>query len=232
MEYLREFNLVSVVLRLVLASICGGVMGLDREKRGRAAGIRTYYIVCLGASCAVLLGQYLNFMLNGSWAYCITEIGAKTDVARIAERTISGIGFLGAGSILLTKNNQVQGLTSAASIMACAVLGLAIGIGFYELAIVGFVFILLSLVLFAAVDFKTREKICETRFLIKMTDATKLARVLDAVNDFGAKIIGYDYIDNDETGIDLRVIIPSFSKASDFITTVFALGCIESVKKI
>ena len=232
LEDLRDFNLASVALRLVLACLCGGILGLNREKRGRAAGIRTYYIVCLGAACAMLLGQYLNMMLNTSWASYITELGVKTDVSRIASKAVSGIGFLGAGAILLTRNNQVQGLTSAASIWACACLGLAIGIGFYEIVLIGFVLIWLSLDLFSAIDFKARERINKARYAVKISDETKLARMLETINNSGASIIDYDYIDNDKSYIDVKIKTQKFFTTADFINTMYMLDCVESVKRI
>ena len=232
MEYLRGFNLVSVTLRLILACLCGGILGLNREKRGRAAGIRTYYIVCLGSACAMLLGQYLNMMLHTSWASYITEVGAKTDVSRIAAKVVSGVGFLGAGAILLTKNNQINGLTSAASIWACACLGLAIGIGFYEIVIIGFLFIWLSLDWFAAVDFKAREIIGKERFAVKLSDETKLARMLEAISNTGTNIIDYDYINDETSYIDIKVRMPKFFTTTDFINAMYMLDCIESVKRM
>ena len=232
MEYLRDFNLVSVTLRLILACLCGGILGLNREKRGRAAGIRTYYIVCLGSACAMLLGQYLNMMLHTSWASYITEMVANTDVSRIAANVVNGVGFLGAGAILLTKNNQKKGLTSAASIWACACLGLAIGIGFYEIVIIGFLLIWLSLDLFAAVDFKAREIISKERFAVKLSDETKLARMLEAISNTGTNIIDYDYINNETSYIDIRVRMPKFFTTTDFINAMYMLDCIESVKRM
>lgn len=232
MEYLRDFNLASVTLRLVLACLCGGILGLDREKRGRAAGIRTYYIVCVGAALAMLLGQYLNMMLHTSWASYITEVGAKVDVSRIASKAVSGVGFLGAGAILLTRQNQIKGLTSAASIWACACLGLAIGIGFYEIVIIGFVLIWIALGLFSAIDLKARERINKARYAVKLSDETKLSRLIEVINDSGSNIIDYDYIDNDKSYIDVKIRTPKFFTTADFINAMYMLDCVESVKRM
>ena len=135
-DYLRQFNLLSVVVRLLAAMLFGGMLGIDRAKKGRAAGFRTYMFVCLGAALAMLLSQYEHAMLAGRWADKALEVGIRTDVSRFGAQVINGIGFLGTGTILVTDRQEVKGLTTAAGLWASACMGLAIGIGFYEAAII------------------------------------------------------------------------------------------------
>ena len=114
--YLREFHFASVVLRLALAMLLGGCIGLERERKRRPAGFRTYMLVCLGATLTVLLSLYEFTMVTGPWSDICAEIGIKTDVSRFGAQVINGIGFLGAGTILVTGRQQVKGLTTAAGL--------------------------------------------------------------------------------------------------------------------
>ena len=122
---LRELTYMSVALRIFLAIIIGGLIGLDRGMKNRPAGLRTYMLVCLG-SCLV--------MMTNQFIYQVFTVG---DPARMSAQVVSGIGFLGAGTIVVTRRSQVKGLTTAAGLWASAAVGLAVGIGFYEAAIAG-----------------------------------------------------------------------------------------------
>lgn len=145
--YLREWNIASVVARLTIAMICGGLIGMERASKRRAAGFRTYMVVCLGATLAMLLNQYIDHMLVHVW-----QISQTTDAARLGAQVINGIGFLGAGTILVTGTQQVKGLTTAAGLWASACMGLAIGAGFYEAALIACVMIVLIISLFGYVE--------------------------------------------------------------------------------
>lgn len=132
LDHFREFNLASITLRLFLALLLGGMIGLERGRKGRAAGLRTYSLVCMGAVLTMLLGQYNYVMMETTWAHIATEIGVRTDISRFGAQVINGIGFLGAGTIIVTGRQQVKGLTTAAGLWASACMGLAVGAGFYE----------------------------------------------------------------------------------------------------
>ena len=121
MEYLRDFNLVTVTVRLLLAFIFGGVIGMDRERKGRPAGMRTHILVCLGASMTTMSGFFV-----------VHTLGMESDPLRISAQVISGIGFLGVGTILITGRMHVKGLTTAAGLWTTASIGIALGAGFYE----------------------------------------------------------------------------------------------------
>jgi len=122
---LREITVLSVALRIATAIIVGGLIGLERGLKNRPAGLRTYMVVCLGACLIMLTNQYI---------YQATAVG---DPVRMGAQVISGIGFLGAGTIIVTRRNQIKGLTTAAGLWAAAGVGLAVGIGFYEAALAG-----------------------------------------------------------------------------------------------
>ena len=150
--YLQEFNFASVAFRMFLAVLCGGLIGLEREQKRLPAGFRTYMLVCLGAVTAVLLGEYHHLMLSTRWAETAALLGAKTDVARFPAQVISGISFLGAGTILVTGHQEVKGLTTAAGLWASACMGLAIGAGFYSCVLVCFLLIYLSVTHFHKIE--------------------------------------------------------------------------------
>jgi len=125
MEYLRDLNLVSILFRVFLAIVIGGILGFERERKNRPAGFRTYILVCLGSAMVMMTNQYV---------YNIYGFG---DPVRMGAQVISGIGFLGAGTIIVTGKNKITGITTAACLWTAACSGLAIGIGFYEGALIG-----------------------------------------------------------------------------------------------
>ena len=126
-DYLRDFNIAAIAVKLVLAMILGGTIGLERGKQGRAAGMRTHIFVCMGAALTTMIG-YFSLMRYDSG-----------DPLRIAAQVISGIGFLGVGTILLKGRFQITGLTTAAGLWCAAAIGIALGAGFYEGAIITFI---------------------------------------------------------------------------------------------
>ena len=126
-DYLRELNMVSIALRFFVCIICGGAIGIEREWKHRTAGFKTHILVCLGSAVCMMTGQYLVDYFKMS----------SIDPSRIGAQVISGIGFLGVGTIIVTKNAKVKGLTTAAGLWVSACIGLAVGIGFFEIAIIG-----------------------------------------------------------------------------------------------
>ncbi len=146
MEYLRELNLVSVIFRIALAILIGGALGIERERKNQAAGFRTYILVCLGATMVMMTNQYV---------YQVFAIG---DPVRMGAQVVSGIGFLGAGTIIVTGKNKIKGVTTAACLWAAACSGLAIGIGFYEGAILCGLVIMIIMSVFQAFDVWARKK--------------------------------------------------------------------------
>ena len=131
-RFAEGFNLWGVVLRMLLAVICGGLIGIEREHKRRPAGFRTHILICLGASLTTLTSQYIYLQLD-----------MFTDLTRLGAQVIAGIGFIGAGTIIVTKRRQVKGLTTAAGLWASAIVGLAVGAGYFEAALIATAMILL-----------------------------------------------------------------------------------------
>ncbi len=148
----RELSLASMMLRILLAMLIGGVIGFERERKGRPAGFRTYMLVAVGAAVTVILAQYLDAMLDSFMLDAYEIVGRRTDVVRLGARVVSGVGFLAAGTIIVTGKQEVRGLTTAAGLWASACLGLAVGAGFIECVVVSFIIILLSIWVFPAIE--------------------------------------------------------------------------------
>ena len=127
--WLLEPNLLTLIIRTLLAIICAGVIGFERDAHGSAAGLRTHILVCLGAMIAMSTGVFAATHFSG-------------DASRIGAQVVSGIGFLGAGTIMVNRGH-IKGLTTAAVLWTSACIGLAIGTGFYEAAIVGSIAVLI-----------------------------------------------------------------------------------------
>lgn len=131
-----EVTPVSIVFRLALAAVCGGIIGLERGANKHPAGFRTHILVCLGSAIAMLTNQFI-----------LEQFQSNSDPARLGAQVITGVGFLGAGTIFVTGRSKIKGLTTAAGLWASACLGLAFGIGFYSGALVGGLILFTSLAL-------------------------------------------------------------------------------------
>ena len=143
---LRELTYLAVGLRILAALVMGGALGLERGMKNRPAGLRTYMLVCVGSCLIMMTNQYI---------FQATGVG---DPTRMSAQVVSGIGFLGAGTIVVTQRNQIKGLTTAAGLWACAAAGLALGIGFYEAAVIGGVAIFVVLTLLHRWDDRMHSK--------------------------------------------------------------------------
>ena len=166
---INSINDTSIILRLVLAVLFGGAIGFERGRSGRPAGLRTHILVCLGSALAIMTNQY------------IYEFFGASDPTRMAAQVISGIGFLGAGTIIVTGRHQVKGLTSAAGLWATACMGLAIGIGFYKAAIVTCVLIVFTTVVLHRLDNYMLSKSKVLDIYVEFSASASITAVLEAL---------------------------------------------------
>ena len=143
---LREVTILSVFLRIFAAVFIGGILGLERGMKNRPAGFRTYMLVCVGACVIMLTNQY------------IYQVSSTGDPVRMGAQVVSGIGFLGAGTIIVTRRNQIKGLTTAAGLWSAAGVGLALGVGFYEAAVAGTMAVFVVMALLQKMDNKLHRK--------------------------------------------------------------------------
>ena len=177
MEYLRDFNLVTVTVRLLLAFIFGGVIGMDRERKGRPAGMRTHILVCLGASMTTMSGFFV-----------VHTLGMESDPLRISAQVISGIGFLGVGTILITGRMHVKGLTTAAGLWTTASIGIALGAGFYEGALMMCVLIYVVLVSLNKLDSTHVKASRVMNVYVELKSGVPLSALLRAVKSMGIQV--------------------------------------------
>ena len=143
---LREITYLAVALRISAAVLIGGLIGLERGLKHRAAGLRTYMLVCVGACLVMLTNQY------------IYQVFGAGDPVRMGAQVVSGIGFLGAGTIIVTRRSQIKGLTTAAGLWSSAGVGLALGVGFYEAAVMGGLAVFIVMTLLQRMDNKMHHK--------------------------------------------------------------------------
>lgn len=136
----QEISVGSIIFRVVLSMVFAFIIGVERSARNHAAGVRTYILVTLGSTIAMLTNQF------------IFETFGSDDISRLGAQVISGIGFLGAGTIIMTSRSQIRGLTTAAGLWACACMGLAIGIGFYTLSLIAVILIFLVFTILQGVE--------------------------------------------------------------------------------
>ncbi|ENK1244023.1 MgtC/SapB family protein [Clostridium botulinum] len=156
-----------VIFRIFLSIVIGGAIGVERERKNRPAGFRTHILVCIGSCMAVMIQLYIieymkeMIQINGEFKYLLSA-----DISRMASQVITGVGFLGAGTIIRDKGS-VKGLTTAASIWVVACIGISVGLGFYFLSLVGFLGLILSLIVFENIESSMIDKTKEYNISIE-----------------------------------------------------------------
>lgn len=192
---LREITYLSVALRITAAFLMGGILGWERERRSRAAGLRTYMLVCVGACIIMLTNQYIyQFFKTG-------------DPVRMGAQVVSGIGFLGAGTIVVTKQNQIKGLTTAAGLWAAAAVGLALGIGFYEAAVIGGLLIFLILTAVHTLDSHIRKNAQRVALYAEVENKMNVAQIARSIRDLGVEITSIQLDDEYVPSADIRALV-------------------------
>lgn len=188
MDHLRELSMGSVLFRLILAMLFGGLIGLERGRKWGSAGLRTYMLVSLGAALTMLLGQYELVMVTEEWAEISSLVGVKTDVARFGAQVINGIGFLGAGTIIVTGRQEVKGLTTAAGLWASGCGGLAIGAGFYECVILAFILIIVVLRALPYIETLVIENARNINIFVEFSSLDDIGAIIAKIKEQGVHI--------------------------------------------
>lgn len=173
---IREVTYLSIALRILAAVVIGGLLGLERGLKNRPAGLRTYMLVCTGACLIMLTNQYI-FQVFGSG-----------DPVRMGAQVVSGIGFLGGGTIIVTQHSRIKGLTTAAGLWAAAGVGLALGIGFYEAAVIGGCAIFVVMTLLQRMDNKMHSKTKRMDLYLELDGSVPLGNFLRSIRQEGMGI--------------------------------------------
>ena len=173
-DFLRSgrIDVLTVAIRLVVAVICGGFIGIERERKRRPAGFRTHILICLGAAMTTLTSQYIAL-----------ELKLYTDMARLGAQVIAGVGFIGAGTIIVTKRRQVKGLTTAAGLWASAIVGLCCGAGFVEGALLATVIIMIVELLLVKIEYYLTSTARTVNLYVEYTDNSKLGSIVDTIKN-------------------------------------------------
>ena len=169
--FLRDFNIWTVLIRLTLCVLVGGIIGVERGRQGRAAGMRTHILVCMGAALVTMMGFYIT-----------QELHLDGDPMRIAAQVVSGIGFLGIGTIMLKGRFQITGLTTAAGLWCAATIGLALGAGFYEGALGVFIFIIATVSFLHKLEYKFIKRYRRFGIYVEITSDKLVRTTIDEIS--------------------------------------------------
>lgn len=221
-SYIYELNLVSVLLRLLLAIITGTAIGINRGVKRRTAGFKTHTVVCIGAALVMMTGQFI-----------FHSFGQNGDIARLGAQVISGVGFLGVGTIIVTGNNQVKGLTTAASLWTCSCIGLAIGIGFYSGAIMACLAILLVFRYLNAIDKYVYKHSCVYELYMEFETMEQVSNFLAAAKRESLKVtcfqIGKPRVQGD--GVAVQATLEAMKKRERG-DVLYVLNKLEGIKTL
>ena len=166
-SFFNEFSFLSILCRMLVAVIIGSIIGLERGRHGIAAGFRTHVLVCLGACVTALVGIYGT-----------QNLGFNGDPMRISAQVISGIGFLGVGSIFIVGKRYIRGLTTAAGLWVTAATGLAAGIGAIEIAITSALLIIFTMTIMYRIE-SSRFDGKHDHYYIELSDPAITNRIID-----------------------------------------------------
>lgn len=166
-DFARGIDFSGVSFRLFLAMICGGLIGLEREYKRRPAGFRTHILICLGAAITNMANLYLYLNLH-----------LYTDISRFGAQVIAGIGFIGAGTIIVTKRQRIKGLTTAAGLWVSAIIGLVVGAGFFELALFATAMVLVSELLLSKLEYRFSRSAKEIRLYVEYARAAAIEDII------------------------------------------------------
>lgn len=177
LKLLNQFNVISVIVRILLAMLLGGLIGIEREKSKRPAGFRTHILVCVGACMTALIGLFVWY-----------EMGDVTDPVRISAQVISGIGFLGVGTIMVKEHDHITGLTTAAGLWTTAAIGIACGYGFYSAAFVCTLVVAVTSAILFKLEKGTRKRNCVRSIYLEIANTEYVNEYTDwFLQELGAK---------------------------------------------
>ena len=236
--YLHTFSFGSTVVRLLLAMLAGGVVGYGRSRRERAAGLRTYLLISLGAAMAVLITLYQYEMLGTAWKSAVDAAGFKFDASRLASAVIAGIGFLGAGIIIKIAHQQVSGLTTATGLFATVCMGLAAGAGFVEVVLLATVIIVLVLNVMVPLEAMFKRRLRNTTLNVEFVSVDSIEEILDVIHSREATLYEMDVEQTEEKDgkHPSAIMILKLSKRkpshTGMLTAIAELPCVYSVQEL
>ena len=169
-DFIREMDMLAITARLVLAVICGGLIGLEREVRRRPAGFRTHILICMGSAITILTNLYLYEVMH-----------LYTDISRMGAQVIAGVSFVGAGTIIVTRSRHIKGLTTAAGLWTASIIGLACGAGYAECALFATLMVLLAELVLIRIEYRFVKRRSEVNLYVEYrfpSTVQRLVRIL------------------------------------------------------
>ena len=224
---LPTLNWDESLLRLALAAVLGGLIGAERELRERQAGLRTHLLVAVGSALFTIVGAYgfHDFLASG-------ESVVRADPTRIAAQIVTGIGFLGAGAII-RQGFSVRGLTTAATLLVVAAVGLAAGAGYYSAAVITTALVLIALYPLRIIAFRMlrRFRAEDGRLLIELPAGTPPGAVIDEIERAGARINSVDVSqEGDRRRLELDVVLPRDTPAPRLVARIADVENVAEVR--
>ena len=202
--------------------LCGGAIGIEREHKRRTAGFRTHILICLGAAMTTMISQFLLYNMH-----------LYTDIGRLGAQVIAGIGFIGAGTIIVTKRRQVKGLTTAAGLWTCAIIGLAIGAGYFEAALLSTIIILLAEIFFSRFEYWVLDNAKNINIYVEYTGNENLDSVIRLLKSYRIVIIDLEIT---KSGVNSCAIfqlqLPKKVSHDKIMTSISASEGIISVEEL
>ncbi len=226
-----QLSIADVILRISVAAICGGLIGIERGKKHRPAGFRTHMLVCIGAALTMVLGTYLSAML-GIWG-----VSVSTDVSRFGAQVINGIGFLGAGTIIVTSRQQIKGMTTAAGLWAAACMGLSIGAGFYAAALIACALIIFTIIIFSKFERFILSRSRNVTIYVEFEDTDNIVEIITKLKDINIRIFDVEitkakYSETKFPNAIISLQLPKKAQHTDVYTAISEIDSIRAIEEL
>ena len=224
--FLQGTDHIAVAIRLIMATIFGGLVGWERIVTHHNAGIKTFALVSLGSAVATVLNIYLANL---------PELGA--DVSRIPAGVVSGIGFLGAGTILVTGKKQIKGLSTAATLWVTACMGMAIGAGFLDAGILAFLLIVFANVILLQISDRVENNSKYMSIYIEVPKNRGVNKLTNAINDQGFSIMSMEKskekpLQSSDTGLIIDIALDRKRSHKELISMFNNLDYVNYVEEV
>ena len=224
-----------VCLRLGLAMLCGGVIGVERGRKHRPAGFRTYILVCVGAALTMVLSAYMVAMY-ATWEAALGIELTKGDFSRLGAQVINGIGFLGAGTIIVTGKNQVKGMTTAAGLWASAIVGLCTGAGFIEGALITTFIIVVAELFLSRFEYFMISNSRTINILVEFNNTTNLTLIIDTVKESSSYVRDIEITRSNNTASNSCAIfslqMPRKTSHAKLLNSIASLDGVVAVEEL
>ena len=234
---MATLSIWEVLIRVGLAILCGGIIGIDRGRKRRPAGFRTYMLVCVGAAMTMILGTYLSVMITTVWNPSLEVATLVTDVSRFGAQVINGIGFLGAGTIIVTGRQQVKGMTTAAGLWASACMGICIGSGFYIASVICCALMIFVIVVFSRLERFILSRSKNINLYVEFEHIDNLSQVIEKIKEQDTKIFDVEvtkarHAENNYPSAIFSLRLPKKKTHTALMTAIAEVESVRSIEEL